>query len=43
MGAVIEVHLLAYMSEAPTMFLVALVEKLIVHKMRTIQIREQFV
>jgi len=26
MGAVIEVHLLAYMSEAPTMFLVALVE-----------------
>lgn len=44
MESVIEVHLLAYMSEeTPRMFLVALVEKLIVHKKRTIQIREQFI
>jgi len=41
MGGVIEVYLLAYISEAPTLFLaIALAEKLSIHKKRTTQIRE---
>ena len=41
MGGVIEVYLLAYIWEAPTMLLAtALLEKLSIHKRRTTQIRE---
>ena len=41
MGGVIEVYLLAYISEAPTLFLaIALAEKPSIHKKRTTQIRE---